>query len=162
MDWTILLWLLAAIAVIAGLAGTVLPALPGIPLIFAGLLLGAWIDQFHYVGWGTLLALALLTTLAVIIDTMAGAVGAKHAGASPRAFWGATAGALVGLFFGLPGILLGPFIGAVLAEIGAGRQLHQAGRAGIGTWIGIVVGTAAKTAIAFLMLGIFLLQRFIN
>jgi uncharacterized protein YqgC (DUF456 family) len=94
--------------------------------------------------------------LAVIIDFLSAAFGAKRQGASPRAFWGATLGAIVGMFFGLVGILLGPFIGAVAAELSAGKGAQQAGRSGYGVWVGLVLGTAAKLAIAFLMLGIFL------
>ena len=156
MDWTILWWILAALIVITGLVGTVIPALPGVPLIFAGLALAAWSTGFEQVGWGTLGILALLTAIAVIIDIMSAAFGAKRQGASPRAFWGATLGAIVGMFFGLVGILLGPFIGAVAAELAGGSGAHQAGRSGYGVWIGLVLGTAAKLAIAFLMLGIFL------
>ncbi len=59
------------------------------------------------------------------------------------------------MFFGLPGILLGPFVGAVAAELSAGRDMQQAGRAGYGAWIGVILGTAAKLAITFLMVGIF-------
>ena len=54
MDWTILWWLLAALVVVAGLVGTVVPALPGPPLVFVGLFIGAWIDDFEIVGWGTI------------------------------------------------------------------------------------------------------------
>jgi uncharacterized protein YqgC (DUF456 family) len=156
MDWTVLWWVLAALIVIGGLAGTVVPALPGVPLIFAGLVLAAWATGFETVGWGTIGVLAVLTALAVIIDFLSAAFGAKRQGASPRAFWGATIGAVVGMFFGLAGILLGPFIGAVVAELSAGRGAQQAGRSGYGVWVGLVLGTAAKLAIAFLMLGIFL------
>jgi hypothetical protein len=156
MDWTILWWVLAALIVIGGLAGTVVPALPGVPMILAGLVLAAWSTDFEPVGWGTLGILAVLTVLAVIIDILSAAFGAKRQGASPRAFWGATLGAIVGMFFGLAGILLGPFIGAVAAELAAGSGAQQAGRSGYGVWIGLVLGTAAKLAIAFLMLGIFL------
>ena len=155
MDWTILWWLLAALIVIGGLIGTVVPALPGVPLILAGLVLAAWSSGFEPVGWGTIGVLAVLTAIAVVIDVMSAAFGAKRQGASPRAFWGATLGAIVGMFFGLAGILLGPFIGAVAAELAAGRGAQQAGRSGYGVWVGLVLGTAAKLAIAFLMLGIF-------
>ena len=155
MDWTILWWLLAALIVIGGLIGTVVPALPGVPLILGGLVLAAWSSGFEPVGWGTIGVLAVLTAIAVVIDVMSAAFGAKRQGASPRAFWGATLGAIVGMFFGLAGILLGPFIGAVAAELAAGRGAQQAGRSGYGVWVGLVLGTAAKLAIAFLMLGIF-------
>jgi uncharacterized protein YqgC (DUF456 family) len=162
MDWTILWWILAAMIVITGLVGTIVPVLPGVPIIFAGLVLAAWVTDFEPVGWGTIGVLAALAALSVLIDFLAAAFGAKRQGASPRAFWGATLGAIVGIFFGLPGILFGPFIGAVVAELSAGQGAQQAGRSGYGVWIGIVLGTAAKLAIVFLMLGIFLTKYLIG
>ena len=154
MDWSILWWILAVLVVVAGLAGTIIPALPGVPLVFGGLFIIAWIGEFNTIGWGTITVLALLAVIAWLIDLLAGALGARYAGASIRSFWGATAGAVVGMFFGLPGIILGPFIGAVLGEMGGGRNVTQAGRAGIGAWLGMVVATAAKLTIAFVMIGI--------
>jgi uncharacterized protein YqgC (DUF456 family) len=162
MDWTILWWILAGLIVITGLVGTIVPVLPGIPIILAGLVLAAWSTGFEPVGWGTIGVLAALTALSVLIDVLAAAAGAKKLGASPRAFWGATLGAIIGMFFGLPGILLGPFIGAVVAELSSGRGAQQAGRSGYGVWLGIVLGTAAKLAIAVLMLGIFLTKFLIG
>ena len=156
MDWTILWWLLTALIVIGGMIGTVVPVLPGIPMIFAGLYLAAWSGEFEIIGFGTLTVLAILTVLSLLIDYLAAAFGAKRLGASKRAFWGATLGALVGMFFGLPGIILGPFIGAVSAELSAGQGARQASRSGSGVWLGLVLGTACKLSIAFLMLGIFL------
>jgi uncharacterized protein YqgC (DUF456 family) len=153
MDWTILWWLLAGLVVIAGLAGTVIPALPGVPLVFAGLFLGAWIGNFETIGWITVGILAMLAIVAWAVDFLAGALGARYLGASSRAFWGATFGAIAGIFFGLPGIVLGPFIGAVLGELSGGSDLVQSGRSGLGAWLGMVVATAAKLAIAFLMIG---------
>lgn len=161
MDWNILGWIISALFVVLGLAGTILPALPGVPLLFVGLLAGAWTENFVHIGTWTLVILGALAAAAVLIDTVAAALGAKRAGATHRAFWGATVGAIVGIFFGLPGMLFGPFLGAVLAELSGGSHWHQAGRAGVGTWVGMVLGTAANLAIAFLMLGIFVFQRFI-
>jgi uncharacterized protein YqgC (DUF456 family) len=158
MDWIILWWILAGALIIIGLVGTVVPALPGVPVVFAGLALAAWADGFATVGWGTLAVLAVLTIISVVIDLLAAAFGAQKLGASQRAFWGATLGAMAGIFFGLPGIILGPFIGAVVAEFSSGQGARQAGRSGYGAWVGVVIGTAAKLAIAFLMLGIFLLK----
>jgi uncharacterized protein YqgC (DUF456 family) len=158
MDWTILWWVLACLIIIAGLAGTVVPALPGVPLVFVGLFVGAWIGHFETVGWVTIGILAVLAIIAWIIDFLAAAAGARYLGASSRAFWGATIGAVTGIFFGIAGMLLGPFIGAVLGELSGGSNMVQSGRAGVGTWIGMVLATAAKLAIAFLMIGIFVFQ----
>ncbi len=158
MDWTIFWWLLAALVVIAGLAGTIIPALPGIPLIFIGLFIIAWAGDFLSIGWPTITILAILTAVAWLVDLLAGALGARRLGASQRSFWGATIGAIAGMFFGLPGIILGPFIGAVAGELSSGRDILHSGRVGVGTWLGMIVATAVKLAIAFLMLGIVVFQ----
>jgi len=158
MDWSVLWWLLASLLVLAGLAGTILPALPGVPLVFAGLLLGAWLTEFTAIGWTTIGIFAVLTILAQIVDFLAGAYGARYAGAGVRAFWGATIGAIVGIFFGLVGIILGPFLGAVIGELSGGNTWRASGKAGVGAWLGLMFATAFKLSISFLMIGIFLLQ----
>src|SRR3970282_1546173 len=107
---TILLWTFAIVLVAAGLAGLVLPALPGAPLLFARLLAAAWAEDFAYVGTGTLVALGVMALLAFLADFVAGSYGARRHGASPRAGIGAALGAVVGVFFGIPGIVLGHFI----------------------------------------------------
>jgi hypothetical protein len=145
--------------VLIGLAGIVLPALPGVILIFAGLALAAWAEGFQYIGAGTLTILGVLSLLAWSLDWLAGAVGARHFGASRHAIVGAMLGALVGLFFGLPGILAGPFLGAVIGELIARRDLGQAGRAGIGAWLGLVLGVAAKLAISVTMIALYVSVR---
>ena len=145
----------AALLVIVGLAGTVLPVLPGIALIFAGLLLAAWADGFQRVGAVALVILGLLTALAMALDFIASSLGAKRLGASSRGIAGAAIGAVVGIFFGLPGLVLGPFVGAVAGELSARRELLHAGRAGLGTWLGLLLGTVAKLTLAFLMVGVF-------
>jgi uncharacterized protein YqgC (DUF456 family) len=155
-----LLWLLAAVLVVAGLAGLILPALPGAPLLFAGLLVAAWVEDFGYVGGGTLAVLGALALLTYAVDFAASALGAKRFGASKRAIVGAAIGALVGIFFGLPGILLGPFVGAVVGELTGRRGPRDAARAGLGATVGLALGAAAKLALAFSMLGIFALARF--
>ena len=161
MDMTIVLWIVAVVLVVAGLAGTVLPVLPGAPLVLAGLVSAAWAEDFKYVGVPTLVLLAVLTALTYVIDLITSALGAKRVGASKYAIWGAVLGGLVGAFFGIVGILLGPFVGAVAGELGAGRSAKQAGRAGVASWIGFVVGTLGKLALLFTMIGIFVLARFL-
>jgi uncharacterized protein YqgC (DUF456 family) len=161
LDAIILLWLLAAMLVVAGLAGLLLPMLPGAPLLLGGLLLAAWIEDFVYVGYGTLAVLLLLAILTYVIDFFASILGAKHFGASNRAVIGAAVGALLGLPLGLAGILIGPFVGAVLGELSHQRGLHAAGKAGLGTTIGLLLGTAVKLALGISMVGIYLMMRFL-
>ncbi len=156
---TILLWVLVAVLVVAGILGLVLPMLPGAPLLFVGLLVAAWIEDFAYVGPWTLSVLAFMALLSYVVDFGAGALGAKGFGATKYAMVGAFAGAFVGIAFGLPGIILGTFLGAVAGELLASRGLREAGVAGLGATIGFAVGVAAKMALAVSMLSIFVFMR---
>jgi uncharacterized protein YqgC (DUF456 family) len=150
-----LFWLAAVALVLAGIAGTVLPAIPGVPLAFTGLLIAAWIDGFHKVGWFVMTILGLLTLCSFAVDLLATALGAKRSGASKLAILGAGIGTLVGLFFALPGLILGPFLGAMAGELAARRGSKQAVRAGLGTWLGMIVGTAGHLALIIAMVAIF-------
>ena len=150
-----LLWILAVALVVVGIAGTVLPAIPGAPLVFAGLLVAAWADGFRKVGPLPLVLIGLLTLVAFAVDWVAALLGAKKVGASRWALLGAAVGTVAGLFFGLPGLLLGPFAGAAAGELFVARDLRQAGKVGLGTWLGFLFGTLAKLAVVFSMLGVF-------
>lgn len=157
----ILLWILAVILVAGGMVGLVFPALPGAPVLYAGLFVAAWAEDFAHVGAKTLVALGIMTILTYALDFLAGAFGARRFGASRRAVIGAALGAIAGLFFGIPGILLGPFVGAVVGELSNRADLKSAGRAGIGATLGLALGIAAKLTLAFAMLGIFITVRFL-
>ena len=162
MDTTvIILLILAALLVIAGFIGLIIPAMPGAPLLFGGLVLAAWAEDFRYVGFWTLAVLLVLTILTYIADVVSTAFGAKQFGASTRAAIGAVIGGVVGLFLGLIGILIGPFVGAVLAELTIRHDMAGVTKAGIGAWVGMILGTAAKMALAISMIGIYLLKRFL-
>lgn len=160
MERDILYGLLAIVLIGIGLAGVVLPAIPGPPLLFAGLFLAAWMEDFVYVGKWTLVILAFLAVLTYGVDFWAAMFGAKRFGASKRAIVGALVGTIVGLFLGFPGVLFGPFIGAVIGELSVRRNLEDAARAGFGATIGLVLGVALKVALALSMIGVFAVARF--
>ncbi len=156
------LWLLAALALaLAGMVGMVLPGVPGPPLLYAGIWLAAWIDDFVHVGLIPLLLLAILAVAAYLVDLIAGSIGARRFGASRRAVSGAAIGALVGLFFGIPGLLLGPFVGAAAGEMSDRRNWRMAGRAGVGATVGFMTGVVVKLTIGTVMLAVFLVLRFV-
>jgi uncharacterized protein YqgC (DUF456 family) len=155
------IWALAFVLVIVGLAGVVLPALPGTVLIFAGLLLATWADGFVRVGAGTIIALGILTVGTYFVDVVTMALGMKRLGTTRRAMAGAALGTIAGLFFGLPGLIIGPFAGAVLGELTTHRDFSRAGRAGIAAWIGFLIGTVVKVGLALAMVGIFLTAWFV-
>ncbi len=149
-------WLLSAALIVVGLAGTVLPALPGTVFVLAGIVLGAWIDDFTRVGWVVLSIVTVLAVLAWALDYAAGLLGARRAGASRQAIIGAALGTVVGVFTGLVGLLFMPLVGAALGEYLARRDERRAVHVGVSTWLGIMAGLLAKVVIAFVMVGIFL------
>ena len=157
----LLLWIAAVALVAIGIVGIVVPALPGTVLIFAGLLLAAWADGFTRVGWPTLVVIALLGVVTHLVDFVAAAWGTSRVGASPRAAVGAGIGTLAGLFFGLPGVIIGPFVGAVLGELTVHRHYAQAGKAGLAAWIGFMAGTVVKVGLAFAMIATFVASMFL-
>jgi uncharacterized protein len=148
-------WVLCVLLILVGLAGTVLPALPGTALVLAGVVLGAWIDDFTRVSQTTVAVVAALAVLAWVLDYVAGLLGAKRAGASPQALAGAAIGTVVGLFMGLVGVLFMPFVGAVVGEYIARRDEKGALKVGAGTWLGIMAGLLAKVVLSLVMVGIF-------
>ena len=151
----VVLWAVAVLLVVVGVVGIVVPALPGTILIFAGLLVAAWADDFMRVGPLMLVVIAIIGVATYGVDFVATALGAKHLGASKRAMAGAALGTLLGFFLGLPGIIIGPFLGAIAGELTVHRDWKRVGKAGMAAWIGFVVGTAVKVALAFLMIDLF-------
>lgn len=155
MDSHTAYYLIAGALIVIGLLGTVLPVLPGLPVMFAGMLVAAWADDFQRIGVWTLVLLGVLLAVSIAVDIVSGILGAKRVGASNKALFGAGLGGLVGLFFGIPGLIAGPFLGAAAGEMMHGREWREASKVGFGTWLGLALGAALKLALAFSMLAIF-------
>jgi uncharacterized protein YqgC (DUF456 family) len=151
---TTALWIVAVLLIAVGVAGTVLPALPGIPLVFGGVLLAAWIDDFQRIPGWVVGVLAVLAVIGVAVDYLAAAVSARRVGASRQGIVGAAIGTVAGIFTGLWGLLFMPLVGAAIGEFLAHRDALRAGKVGIATWFGLLIGTAVKLAVAFTMVGI--------
>lgn len=154
-----LAFFLAIILFIVGLAGTVLPVLPGVVLIYGGMLLYGFLTQFSTLDANFFLLQGLVVLLVFMVDFLATAAGTRRFGGSKKAAWGAVVGTVIGLLvFGPFGIILGPFLGAVLTELLLGKQMNLAVRSGFGTLIGIMGGTALKLAIEVFMIVAFFLS----
>jgi uncharacterized protein YqgC (DUF456 family) len=148
-------WVLSSALILLGLAGTVLPALPGTVLVLAGIVLGAWIDNFTRVGWLAVSVAAVLAVLAWLMDYVAALLGAKRAGASRQAIIGAALGTVAGIFMGLVGVLFMPLAGAAIGEFVAQKDHGRAVKVGVATWLGLMAGMLAKVVLAFTMVGIY-------
>ncbi len=150
----IALYLLAAVLILAGLAGALVPALPGIPLIFGGIWLAAATDRYRHLGRWWLIGIALIGCIGIAMDLLAGALGAKRVGASRQAIWGAAIGTVIGLFFGVAGLVVGPFLGAVAGEFSSGSSALRAADVGMSTWVGLILGTLVKLVVSLMMVGL--------
>ena len=161
---TVFLIILGIAALAAGLFGTVYPALPGLILMFAGAWLLGYADGYQTIGGGTIAAVGILAAIGTATDYVAGVLGAKFTGASREALWGSFFGGIAGAFFGIPGLLLGPLLGAAIGEFLARKDAWLAGKVGIGAFIGFILGVVAKVgcavAILLTLLGVWLYSLF--
>ena len=148
-------WIVVAVLLLLGLAGTIVPFLPGTPLIVAGALVHAIAFDWTPITPLRLGVLAALAVLGYLLHYAAGALGARHAGGSRWAVAGAIGGGLVGVFLGIPGLLLGPPIGAIAGELLRGGDLPTSVRTGIAAFLGMLAGAVANFAIGVTMVSLF-------
>jgi len=146
---------LALLVMGVGLAGSVLPMLPSTPLVLVAAIGHKLYFDEASASWTVLIILAGLTLLSLGLDQVASAYGAKRLGGTWRGVVGAVLGGLIGLFFSLPGILLGPFIGAILFELIGGRGWKQSSRAGLGATLGLLASAVGKLACCAAMIALF-------
>ena len=155
----LLWWLFAIVLMAVGLIGTVLPAVPGAVIILAAALIHQMmLGTEKSLGWWNIAALGLLTLLSYALEFAGGYFGAKRFGATKWGAFGAMLGAIVGLFFPFPGLIIGPVVGAIAGELVAGKRLVSAGRAGWGTLLGNLAGMLGKLTIGLVMVSWFLVS----
>ena len=158
----IALWVLCVLMIVIGLAGTILPMLPGVVLVFGGILLGAWIDDFTRVSGLAVGIAGALGIAALGLDALAGAMGAKKAGASREAIIGALLGTVLGILSGLWGLLFFPLLGAIAGQYWVERDAIRARNVGLATWFGLAIGMIAKIVLSFMMVGVFIVALLID
>lgn len=146
-----LLVFFGALFMIAGIAGCVLPVIPGPPLSYIGLLILHFTTRYQFsttflVIWG------IVTVVVYAIDYFIPVWGTKRFGGSKRGVWGSLIGLVIGLFFFPPfGIIIGPFLGAVIGELTAGKDHRSALKSGFGSFMGFLLGTLIKLIASGLM-----------
>ncbi|MBE6287962.1 MAG: DUF456 domain-containing protein [Mediterranea massiliensis] len=139
----ILLIIIGVVCLIVGLAGCILPMLPGPPVAYAALILlhltsEAEFSAFQLTVW------LILVILSQLLDYVIPMLGSKYTGGSQWGARGCLLGTIIGLFFMPWGIILGPFLGAVVGELLAGNDSTYALKSGIGSLLGFLLGTVIK------------------
>lgn len=152
---TLIFWVVL-IFMIIGAVGTILPVIPGTPLIFLAALGYGFYEHFQKLDVTILGVLFFLMAVSLLIDYFAGVVGAKKYGATKYGAWGSFLGGIVGvIFFSIPGLLVGPFAGAVIGEIVGGKNTGHAVKVGLGTVLGLAGGAFFKFVLAVAMIVIY-------
>jgi len=146
-----LLLVLGIILMIAGLIGCVLPVIPGPPISFIGLIV-LQLTRFADFELKFMLVLAFVTILVTILDYVVPIWGTKKLGGTRAGLWGAGIGMFVGIFFFPPiGLIIGPFLGAFVAELIKGAEVNQSFRSGLGSLLGFMLSTGLKLITSFVM-----------
>jgi uncharacterized protein YqgC (DUF456 family) len=142
---------LGILLLVSGILGCVLPLIPGPPLNYAGLLLLHFTVKYQF-STQFLLVWAVITVVVYTLDYVIPVWGTKKFGGSKRGVWGSVIGLVAGLFFFPPfGIIIGPFAGAVIGELTAGKDSGAALKAGFGSFIGFLAGTLLKLVASGMM-----------
>jgi len=162
MEWAPwIAWPICILFLLIGFFGAFLPIIPGLPLMA----LGVGIHKLllpDVLSWWTVALFIVTAILAYALDIAATAFTAKLAGASRAGIYGALLGGIIGLFFALPGLVLGPFIGALLGEwIISKRAFKQALKTGAGAALGLIAGGLGKGLLGLFLIVVFLLDAFI-
>ncbi len=140
----ILLIIVGALCLLLGLVGCFAPVLPGPPLSYVGMLLLHFTDRVQFtttelIVWGVLVAVIQL------IDFVIPLLGTKYSGGSKWGNWGCALGVVVGMFILPPwGVIFGPLVGAVIGELLGGKASDEAMKAGLGAFVGFVLGVIVK------------------
>lgn len=132
------------VCLLIGVIGCLLPVLPGPPIAYIALLLLHFTSKVEFT-ISQLLIWLLVVIVVQLLDYFIPLLGAKKLGGTKWGIWGCFFGTLLGIFLFPPwGIIIGPFSGAVLGELLAGKQAGQALRAGLGAFLGFMLGIIAK------------------
>ena len=142
MDYVLIVF--GVVLIIGGILGCVLPVLPGPPLSYIGLLLLHFTQRYQF-STRFLIIWAIITTVVYVLDYVIPSLGTKKFGGSKRGIWGSMIGLVIGLFFFPPyGIIIGPFLGAIIGELTSGKDSGTALKSGFGAFIGFLAGTLLK------------------
>ncbi len=158
------IWTSVVLLLVTGFLGTFLPVLPGTTLILAGALLFYFTMGMESSGlaWQGLVGIGVLYALSILLDWLSGALGAKWFGSSKWGVVGAVVGGIAGLFFGLPGLILGPIVGVFVFEIFvAKKEVKEAGHSTVGTVVGGLAGIVGRVALALGMIAWFVVDVFV-
>lgn len=158
MDNDSILNLISGILLVVGLVGTVLPVLPGAPLALVGLLVFKFSGDCSF-GWGTIIIAGSFVLIGAVLDYLLPIYMTKKLGGTKYGIWGSVVGLIVGLFFPPVGFIIGPFLGALLAELILSASNPKAAlKSAFGSFTGFILTTGYDVILTLIFIGIFVYQ----
>lgn len=154
----IVLLILGLACILTGILGSFLPVLPGPPVSWVGLLLLQLTSAVPIDGW-FLVITAVVALLITGLDYWIPVIGTRKFGGSRWGMAGTTIGLLVAILFpvlGIIGIVIWPFIGAIVGELLNKSNHEKALKAAFGSFIGFLTGTFLKFVVTMVFLGFFI------
>jgi len=147
-----ILWsVISGILLVVGVIGCVLPIIPGPAISFASLLILQLKSTPPFTS-DFLIWFGVIMVIITALDYIVPAYGTKKLGGSKSGIRGSVVGLIFGIFFFPPiGIIIGPFIGAVIGELMVGKSSNVAFRSGFGSFIGFLTGTLIKLIYSFVV-----------
>ncbi len=154
LQWSTIggLYFMAILLFALGFLGAVLPYPGNFVTLVGCIFLAAAIGE-PYPEWWFWLIEVLLAVFGTLVDNLTTAIGARKFGGSKSAFWFSMLGLFIGVFFFPLGLLVGPFLGAFIAEIWlARRNMKQSARTGLGATMGLLAGVVCKLIVSGIMI----------
>nr|WP_245402514.1 DUF456 family protein [Psychrobacillus psychrodurans] len=150
-------WILIVLCFIVAFVGTFYPIIPSVVFMLLGYVIYGLFFSFTELTLLFWVIQILFVILLFSADMAANAFGVKKFGGTKAGMWGSTIGLLFGPFvIPVAGILIGPFIGAVIAELFVTRHgLKQAIKSGVGSLIGFLTSSVVKVIVLVIMLIVF-------
>ena len=144
----IILLIIGLLLCLIGIVGSFLPIIPGPVTSWLGILL---LNLTSVVDFNLNFVLITLTVaISVgILDYLIPVLGVKKLGGSRSGQIGTTVGLIVALtILGPIGIIIGPFMGALLGEMSTNKSIQDSLKPAFGSFIGVIAGSVIKFLIS--------------
>ena len=145
--------------ILGGLFSILFPIAPSIPTVWFGVFIYAVSHNYLDINQRFMVIITVIALATILLDYTLSRSGFQKMKAGPWGIVGAVLGGGVGTVFGPIGTyLVGPILGAIIAETLRGRDRVYSYKTGNYTIVAFMGGTVIKLVAALGMIGLFILR----